>query len=359
MTMKKHIAIVGFGLSGRLAALQLADEFSLSIFEAGDCHASKSAGAVAAAMLAPLAESVLCEPDLAELGLRAIARWPQIIKHLHGEVFFQQQGALIVAHPQDFADLQLFANRLKPLEQQQGQWLNREQIAQLEPALSTRFQKGMFLPCEGQLDNVAFYQASYQTLLEKDIAWHLGNKVTINGNEVAGQIFDLVIDCRGLGAKTELSGLRGVRGEVARVFAPQVTLSRPVRLMHPRYPIYIVPKPNHEFVIGATEIESQDDGAVTVRSTLELLSAAYTIDSGFAEAQILSLKSGLRPSFVDNRPQITLSKQLISINGLYRHGYLLAPVLVDEVVRQARHVLLELDFMPASEHLAGLVQRVD
>ncbi|ATC93427.1 FAD-dependent oxidoreductase [Pseudoalteromonas tunicata] len=357
--MKKHIAIVGFGLTGRLAALGLADEFTLSIFEASDIQAASSAGAVAAAMLAPQAESVLCEPDLAELGLRAIARWPEIIGHLNGDVFFQQQGALIVAHPQDFADLQLFANRLKPLEQQQAQWLNREQINQLEPALGTRFQKGIFLPCEGQLDNAAFYQASCETLLQKDITWHFGSRVSINGNEIAGQAFDLVIDCRGLGAKPDLTKLRGVRGEVARVYAPEVALSRPVRLMHPRYPIYIVPKPNHEFVIGATEIESQDEGAVTVRSTLELLSAAYTIDSGFAEAKIISLKSGLRPSFVDNRPQITLNKQLISINGLYRHGYLLAPVLVDEVVRQAQHLLLEFDFMPASAHLAGLVQRVD
>ena len=353
--MKKHIAIVGFGLTGRLAALQLADEFSLSIFEVSDFDASQSAGAVAAAMLAPLAESVLCEPDLAELGLQSIARWPEIIKHLNGDVFFQQQGALIVAHQQDFADLQLFSNRLKPLQQQQAQWLNGEQINQLEPGLGLRFQKGMFLPCEGQLDNTAFYQASYQTLLQKEIEWFFGQQVAIDGQQVAGKNFDLVIDCRGLGAKSQCSGLRGVRGEVARVHASEVTLSRPVRLMHPRYPIYIVPKPNHEFVIGATEIESQDERAVTVRSTLELLSAAYTIDSGFAEAQILSLKSGLRPSFVDNRPQITLDQQLIRINGLYRHGYLLAPVLVDEVVRQARHRLLESDFVPASEHIAELV----
>ena len=56
--------------------------------------------------------------------------------------------------------------------------------------------------------------------------------------------------------------LRPVRGEVIRVYAPEVEFSLPVRLMHPRYKLYIAPKINHEYVIGATEIES---GATGVR----------------------------------------------------------------------------------------------
>lgn len=119
---------------------------------------------------------------------------------------------------------------------------------------------------------------------------------------------------------------------MVRLYAPEVNLTRPVRLMHPRYPIYIAPKPNHQYVIGATEIESQDNGPATVRSTLELLSAAYTVHSGFAEARVLSIQTGLRPAFCDNRPQVTQQKQVISINGLYRHGYLLAPSLVADAV---------------------------
>jgi glycine oxidase len=144
--------------------------------------------------------------------------------------------------------------------------------------------------------------------------------------------YDYIIDCRGLGAKNTTCKLRGVRGEVVRLHAPEVSLTRPIRLMHPRYPIYIAPKPNHEYVIGATEIESQDSGPATVRSTLELLSAAYTVHSGFAEARILSIQTGLRPAFSDNRPQVNHEGKVIGINGLYRHGYLLAPSLVAEAV---------------------------
>ena len=105
-------------------------------------------------------------------------------------------------------------------------------------------------------------------------------------------------------------------------------LTRPVRLLHPRYQLYIVPKPNHEFVVGATQIESEDSSPVSVQSALELNSALYTLNPAFAEARIIEMQSNLRPALNDNRPQIQHEAGLIKVNGLYRHGYLLAPVVV-------------------------------
>ena len=329
--MQYHIAIVGFGLAGRLAALELSKQHNVSVFEADDEHALNSAGKVAAAMLAPLAESVLCEADLAQMGLDSINRWPQIIEELEHDVFFQQQGTLVVAHQQDKGDLQSFTQRIKPIAGHNAEALNAQKIAQLEPELANRFSQGVFLPCEGQIDNQAFYKASYSMLNRRKVKFVFNQRVTIKNGEINNRPFDFIIDCRGLGAKKEQL-LRGVRGEVARLYAPEVNLTRPVRLMHPRYPIYIAPKPNNEYVIGATEIESQDSGPATVRSTLELLSAAYTVHSGFAEGRLLGVQTGLRPAFSDNRPQLKKSGNVISINGLYRHGYMLAPVLVAQAL---------------------------
>lgn len=330
--MSLKIAILGFGLTGRLTALALAKEHQLSVFEQDDQHASNSAGSVAAAMLAPLAESVLCEQDLALQGLNSISRWQQILSELDEPVYFQQAGSLVVAHQQDKGDLQSFVSRLKPLGSNQAKSLSSIQIAELEPELAGRFHQGVYLPCEGQLDNQAFYSASFKKLTSQGVQFKFACKVELNGHQVNGQSFNYVFDCRGLGSKQNEPLLRGVRGEVARLYAPEVNLTRPIRLMHPRYPIYIAPKPNHQFVIGATEIESQDTGKVTVRSALELLSAAYTVHSGFAEGRIESLQSGLRPAFADNRPKVSIQDRVISINGLYRHGYLLAPLVVDEAV---------------------------
>ncbi len=326
-----NIAVVGFGLAGRLAALELSKLHHVTVFEADDEQTPNSAGKVAAAMLAPLAESVLCEADLALMGLDSMKRWPEIVSELEGDVFFQQQGTLVVAHQQDKGDLQSFTQRIKPIAGQGAQALNAQQIAQLEPELANRFNQGLFLPCEGQIDNQAFYKASFTMLNKRKVKCVFNQRVTIKNGEINNRPFDYIIDCRGLGAKSD-KPLRGVRGEVARLYAPEVNLTRPVRLMHPRYPIYIAPKTNHEYVIGATEIESQDSGAATVRSTLELLSAAYTVHSGFAEARLLNIQTGLRPAFSDNRPEVSQVGNVISINGLYRHGYMLAPALVAQVV---------------------------
>ena len=326
-----NIAVVGFGLAGRLAALELSKLHHVTVFEADDEQTPNSAGKVAAAMLAPLAESVLCEADLALMGLDSMKRWPEIVSELEGDVFFQQQGTLVVAHQQDKGDLQSFTQRIKPIAGHSAQALNAQQIAQLEPELANRFNQGLFLPCEGQIDNQAFYKASFTMLNKRKVKCVFNQRVTIKNGEINNRPFDYIIDCRGLGAKSD-KPLRGVRGEVARLYAPEVNLTRPVRLMHPRYPIYIAPKTNHEYVIGATEIESQDSGAATVRSTLELLSAAYTVHSGFAEARLLNIQTGLRPAFSDNRPEVSQVGNVISINGLYRHGYMLAPALVAQVV---------------------------
>ena len=138
----------------------------------------------------------------------------------------------------------------------------------------------------------------------------------------------IVIDCRGLGARDEQSELRGVKGEMIIVETPEVELSRPVRLIHPRWPLYVIPRGDGRFMLGATSIEAEDS-AVSVRSALELLGAAYAVHPAFAEARILEFGAGLRPAYPDNLPRISIGPERIAVNGLYRHGFLLAPALAE------------------------------
>ena len=67
-----------------------------------------------------------------------------------------------------------------------------------------------------------------------------------------------------------------------------------------------------------------------MRSTLELLSAAYSVHSGFAEARVLEIATQLRPTLPDNLPALRwLGPRSLQINGLYRHGFLIAPAMLD------------------------------
>ena len=155
-----------------------------------------------------------------------------------------------------------------------------------------------------------------------------------------------VVDCRGMGAQGELPTLRGVRGERVIVRSDEISLKRPVRLLHPRHPLYVVPWGDGRYMVGATVIESEDLSPVTVRSALELLGLAYALHSGFGEAEILDLGAGLRPSLPDNLPRAMVEGRIIRVNGAYRHGFLLAPVLANAVAgylqdEDAGHPLLE------------------
>lgn len=344
LTAPSHIAILGAGLMGRLLALELAREgHRVEVFEAKGPQADGAAARIAAAMLAPLAESAITEPGVVRMGQYGLTRWPELIDQLDGHVFFQHNGTLVVWHRQDTADAHrlcgLFEKnrRINPslpaFESLDAQGLNH-----VEPALQGRFNQGVYLPGEGQLDNRQLLTALEATLTRMGVVlhWHTPRETTDFTPGTSGQP-DLVIDCRGLGARTEWSHLRGIRGEVVRVHAPEVTLQRPTRLVHPRYPMYIAPKEAHVFVIGATEIESDDMGPASVRSVMELLSALYTVHSGFAEARILEIATQCRPTLPDNLPALRwLDERVLQVNGLYRHGYMISPAMLDVTLQMLR-----------------------
>jgi len=338
------VAILGAGLIGRMLAVALTqtkqiNDYQITLFDQDDEQGHASAAHLAAAMLAPLAESVDATRQVMEMGERSLSLWPAFLETLAAPVFFQQQGSLILSFEQDQSFLLDFQRRLKRQDLMNVSVVKSHKITQLEPGFveqSKHFRYGLYLPNEGQLDNRELLKSLATTLKQRDIAWFTNTKVEPIGNQVTynnqTQHFDWIIDCRGLGAQDAMPSshpLRGVRGEVIRVYAPDVHLTRPVRLMHPRYPIYIAPKQNHHFVIGATQLESEDQRRPTVRSALELLTSCFSLHKGFAEAEILEIKSGLRPALPNNEPKILVKDQHIKINGLFRHGYLLAPTIVE------------------------------
>ena len=332
---------------GRLLAVALAKRGAqVELFEKGGSDAANSAARIAAAMLAPLAESAITEDNVVRMGIYSLPRWKQLIDELAKPVFFQQDGTLILWHRQDASDAERFASHLerncnrnqalsKPIH------LDSHSLAEIEPSLAERFKQGLYLPNEGQLDNRQLLEALLVelTLMKVSCHWNQTADTELLVDKQTG--FDWVIDCRGLGAKdawkaadNASKNLRGVRGEVIRLHAPEVKLRRPTRLIHPRYPIYIAPKEDDVYVVGATEIESEDLSPMSVRSAMELLSAVYTVHSGFAEARILEMATQCRPTLKDNLPEIRVEQKpnqagLMMINGLYRHGFMISPAILD------------------------------
>jgi glycine oxidase len=211
----------------------------------------------------------------------------------------------------DRSELESFARRAENYR-----LVERDTLTQLEPDLGERFDRALFMEQEAHLDPRDTLRNLRARLSEQGVTF-----ATIG--DATGQ----VIDCRGLTARDQLRALRGVKGEMVVLRAPDIDIARPVRLLHPRFPLYIVPRGDGVFVLGATQIESDDRTRATVRSVLELLSAAYALHPGFGEAEILEIGTDARPAFPDNLPRIGRNGQNIYVNGLFRHGFLLAPAL--------------------------------
>jgi glycine oxidase len=340
LNTSSSVAILGAGLMGRLLACTLAKKgCAVSLFDAGGPDAEGSAARVAAAMLAPLAESAVTEHSVVRMGQHALTRWPELIAQLAEPVFFQREGTLILWHRQDAPEAARLTRQLRATQ---------AALPDLPPAEAGRCSSHRAAGAKpGDPLWPGPFPAGRRPARQPRAARCDGPHAAANRRAPAlaqpacAESFSTtedqwVFDCRGLGARPQWPALRGVRGEVIRVFAPEVKLTRPTRLVHPRYPLYIAPKPDDVYVIGATEIESDDLSPASVRSTLELLSAAYSLHSGFAEARILEIATQCRPALPDNLPAVQrLAPRVLQINGLYRHGFLIAPALLDVVIELA------------------------
>lgn len=316
--MKANITVAGAGVLGLWQALALARAgYSVTLVEQSNVPFAQAASRWAGAMLAPDCEAESAPAVVRDLGRASYELWrgafPGVVRN----------GTLVIAASRDLGELSRFARATEGHE-----ILDEKGVANLEPDLANRFASGLFYPNEAHFDCIAGMAALLDAAKALGVAVIFGTA----SPPVAGSD-NILIDCRGLAARDLVKGLRGVRGERIVVRTREVNLSRPVRLLHPRQPIYVVPQGDGRYVVGATVIEREDNGAMTVRSALELLGSAYALHPAFAEAAILEMGAGVRPAFADNVPRIIIEhERTIRVNGAYRHGFLLAPILAQAVV---------------------------
>lgn len=312
------VLVKGAGVAGLATALELARKgVSVEIVER---RADIGLGAShwAGGMLAPYCEREAAEEIVLTSGLSAADWWDEAVPGL-----VQRRGTLVLANPRDLADLKRFATHTRG-----HRWLGEEEIAELEPDLTGRFGTGLFFSEEAHLDSREALRGLYQAARQLGVSFRFGEEASDAGSYAS------VVDCRGPQAIGDIKGLRGVRGEMLYLETADVTLSRPVRLLHPRHPLYIVPRGNGLFMLGATMIEAEDDGPITARSMMELLNTAYALHPAFAEARIVETGTGIRPAFPDNVPRLIETSEGLAVAGMHRHGFLLAPALAREAAER-------------------------
>jgi glycine oxidase len=311
------VSVIGAGIAGAWQALLFAQAgHAVTLHERSDADMSQSTSHWAGGMLAPWCEAETSEPVITRLGIRSLELWRE---HFPQTPF---NGSLVVAHPRDRADFERFAKLTTGHRR-----LDAGGLSEVEPSLDGRFRDALFYADEGHVEPRKILPELHARIKAA------GGSVKFESRQDPEQSDGIVIDCRGIFARDSEPSLRGVKGEMILIETSEVELSRPVRLIHPRWPLYVIPRGQNRFMLGATSIEAEDikgkDSGVSVRSALELLGAAYAVHPAFAEARIVEFGSGLRPAYPDNLPRIAVNNRKIAVNGLYRHGFLLAPALAE------------------------------
>jgi len=326
-----RVSVIGAGIAGLACALELAERgVAVEVLERAPASGPTGCSWFAGGMLAPWCERESCGALIARLGEESLPWWRA---HFPATV---RNGTLVLAHGRDRPELAQFARGTERFAA-----LDAAAIAALEPDLAGRFAAGLYFADEAHLDPRAALAALAARLRELGVPVHYGIDADLEG--LGGRT---VVDCSGLAARRTLPELRGVRGEMVLLRQREVRLARPVRVLHPRLPLYVVPRGADLYMVGATMLESDSEARVSARALLELLSAAYALHPAFGDAEVVEAGSGVRPAFPDNLPRLTWCGQTLHVNGLYRHGFLVAPALA----RRAAEALLEGRHFPEVMH---------
>lgn len=318
--------VVGAGVAGLTTALSLVERgATVEVVDRGSHLGARSCSWFAGGMLAPWCERESADEAVLRRGLAALAWWRERFPETVAA------GTLVVAPARDGAELERFSRRTSGFDR-----VGPDAIATLEPALAGRFSRGLHFPHEGHLDPRRALAALARCLAEAGVPIRFDTDVTDFAIDA-----DRIFDCRGFAAReqrpplTPAPALRGVKGEMLLVRSTEISLSRPVRLLHPRMPLYVVPRGDGLFMIGATMIESEERSRITARSMMELLGGAFALHPAFGEAEIVEVGTDVRPAYRDNLPAVDVDGRMIRINGLYRHGFLLSPWCAQRAVAAA------------------------
>lgn len=282
------------------------------------------ASGVAAGMLAPTGEARFGEEPLHTLLLAAARRWDSFARALsdgsRSDLHYQTTGTALVAGTDD--DLRA-VRRLVDFHRRCGlavEPLTAAEAREREPLLSPRVRGGAFLPGDGQVDPRRVVRA-------------LLSLVPVAAGSPRADA-DLTVYAAGHATAQLVPGLpvRPVKGQILRLRGGE-PLTHVIRGQIANRSVYIVPRPDGEVVIGATEEERGTDTTVTAGGVLDLLRPAVALVPALAEYELVETVAGLRPGTPDNAPLIGLVRPGVAVaTGHYRDGVLLAPITADAIL---------------------------
>ena len=341
--------VVGGGVIG-LAVAWRAAESGLAVTVV-DGSPGRGASWAAAGLLAPVTEVHHGEERVLALGVESLRRYPGFVAALEEltgmSVGYRRMGTLIVAPDADsFASLSEL-RRLQDRLRLSVSPLSTSEARSLEPALTPRLRGAWFVDGDHSVDNRALVDALGQACRMRGVQFvegHVGSVIADDdgargvalrdGTEITSARVVLAAGCWSAGIdgpSDAMPPVRPVKGQLLYLRGPagEPLVQRAIR--GPK--VYIVPRGDGRYVVGATVEERGFDTTVTAGAVYELLRSGYELVPGLAEFELLECVAGLRPGSPDNAPFIGQSgvANLLVATGHYRNGILLTPLTADGI----------------------------
>jgi glycine oxidase len=380
------VGVTGGGVIGLSIAWRAAQRgFSVTL---ADPSPGQGASYAAAGMLTPVSEAAYAEKELFALGAASLGRYPAFAAELaaaSGEpASFRTAGTLQIGYDAD--DLAVI-DELHALQDSlgvPGQRLTARECRRLEPMLDPSVRGGLLAEADGSVDPrqltralLAATERAGVRLIRQPVEEILtgpgdrwpgaggpgadgpghglgtGPRAGAGGgtdqpaSERAGGVrladgSTITADWTVLAAGWNSAAIEGlpadcvppvrpVKGQVARLRAPDGFLRRTVRGIVRGSSVYLVPRDNGELVLGATQEDLGPDTRVTAGGLWELLRDARALVPGITELEFTEAVARLRPGTPDNAPVLGPCRMagLVLATGHFRNGVLLTPATAD------------------------------
>ncbi len=360
--------IIGAGAAGLAIAYQLAKRGRLvRVIDAK----APGAGAMGASggMLSPAYEAEYEEVPLLRAMIESRQRYERWAAEL-GDIGYERSGTYELALlPEDVP----YVERRAAFAAQQGvqiEWLMGAELRRHLPILSPRLSAGSFAPEEGHVDPLLLLSRLTEACVRYGVEM-MYPLPALCPEEAHGRpavetpqgLLEADVLIVSTGVPMEGFPLpfvvHPVRGQMVSVEPPRPGwLPAPVRYFNRQYGYgYAIPK-RDRILLGGTAEEKGADPSLTVGGLLEILRRAYHIFPDLYESRVIRMWAGLRPATKDRMPLLMdrswgTTGRLVFVNGLFRNGILLLPLIGEAVsawlLGEALHPLLQPFYQPLAE----------
>ena len=360
------VVVIGAGVIGAAIAWRSAQRGL--VVRVVEPQPERGAWHAAAGMLAPITELHYAESALLRLNLDSLHRYAGFVAELADATGlgtgYRECGTVSLAW--DGADLRALqdVHAFSVTLGLHSRLLSGRELRELEPALAPGLPGGLLAEGDHQIDPrqlhralvVAAQRAGADFVPGEAALWLDGDRV--RGVRVgSGQLASHTVVLAAGAWSALINGLpapfvppvRPVKGQTLRLRLPGPgRLSHVLRATVKGSPVYVVPRWDGEYVVGASTEEAGFDVEPRAGAVYELLRDAQTVLPELGEATLTEICTGLRPGTPDNAPLLGPSglDGLVLATGHHRNGILLTPATADGIAAYLADGMLPEAFVP-------------